>query len=588
MAKNSSMFSAIQKVWLLLSRQERWKWGGITSVALVSSVFEVASASVLVAFANVITDPSKATVYLSYLGMEEFDYPGQPIFYLAIAFGLTFLLKNIVATGEVFFRNFSVRRMNYRFKEKLLHKYAMMDYEQYLNRNSSKGIAVLNHDVEEMFSQNVLAIASILSEALVSLSLLAMVIFLDPDLAVFIFGLAFCLLLSAHFFLFPIFYRWGEKLQESIAHATKQLVQFFHGFKEVVLFHKRNEFVQRYKKHSKVEAITRAMFSATNSLPRIFIEVLFVGLFVVAIAYMSIQNDDPQQMISVMGGYLYLGFRVMPGLNRLIGHINEVKWSIPCVTRVYEEFLMTRGKENIQDDSTFKFSKDITLKNVSFQYSSAEKEALTQINLVIKKGEYLGIVGATGSGKSTIVDLILGLLNPTQGAVYIDGKYSPSTLQWHRKIGYVPQSIYLIDDTVESNIAFGETSENIDSQKLWQSIKAAQLEQFVQNLPDKEKTFVGERGVRLSGGERQRIAIARALYREPEVIIFDEATSALDTATESKLMETINAVSRNHTVIMIAHRLSTLSQCNKIASLSNGSLVEYENKDFDFNKGSGK
>jgi ATP-binding cassette subfamily C protein len=187
--------------------------------------------------------------------------------------------------------------------------------------------------------------------------------------------------------------------------------------------------------------------------------------------------------------------------------------------------------------------------------------------LEIKKGESIGIVGETGSGKSTFIDLLLGLLRPTQGIILVDKQYPVNAKQWHEKIGYVPQSIYLTDDTIEANIAFGLEADMIDAGRLLQVIKEAQLEDFVQKLPDGVQTVVGERGVRLSGGERQRIAIARALYRNPEVLIFDEATSALDTETEARLMETINAVSKDRTVIMVAHRLSTLEKCDRVVRM---------------------
>jgi ATP-binding cassette subfamily C protein len=210
------------------------------------------------------------------------------------------------------------------------------------------------------------------------------------------------------------------------------------------------------------------------------------------------------------------------------------------------------------------------LKDVCFRYLNTEKDALSHVSFEIKKGECIGIVGETGSGKSTLIDLILGLLRPYHGSLLIDGEYPVNAPEWHKKIGYVPQSTYLTDNSIEKNIAFGE--EEVDAEKLNFAIDAAQLRKFVDAFPQGVQTVVGERGVRLSGGERQRIAIARALYRNPEVLIFDEATSALDSETEARLMETISSVSKNRTVIMIAHRVSTLANCHRIIVMDQGKL----------------
>jgi ATP-binding cassette subfamily C protein len=258
----------------------------------------------------------------------------------------------------------------------------------------------------------------------------------------------------------------------------------------------------------------------------------------------------------------------MPGLNRVINLLNAFKAAIPSIERVYKEYTTVSAKESYVDVPEFVFEGCIELKDISFCYPNVKKNALQNISFQIKKGECIGVVGETGSGKSTLIDVLLGLLKPQKGTVLIDGKYPVGSYQWHQKIGYVPQSVYLTDDTIESNIAFGE--KEIDALRLNTAIDAAQLRKFIDQLPDAAKTFVGERGIRLSGGERQRISIARALYRNPEVLIFDEATSALDNETEARLMETINAVSQSRTVIMIAHRLTTLKDCDRIVMMDSG------------------
>jgi ATP-binding cassette subfamily C protein len=260
----------------------------------------------------------------------------------------------------------------------------------------------------------------------------------------------------------------------------------------------------------------------------------------------------------------------MPGLNRIINQLNAFKSVVPYIERVYHEFNFVSAKENYVDVPKLEFRQELSLANVSFRYLNTEKDVLNGTCLVIRKGECIGIVGETGSGKSTLVDIMLGLLRPQTGSILIDGQFPVNSYQWHQKIGYVPQSVYLIDDAIEANIAFGE--QNIDEARLNETINAAQLRKFIDQLPLGYKTIVGERGIRLSGGERQRIAIARALYHNPEVLIFDEATSALDNETEARLMETIHAVSKDRTVIMVAHRLTTLEGCDRIVKMGEGMI----------------
>jgi ATP-binding cassette subfamily C protein len=264
----------------------------------------------------------------------------------------------------------------------------------------------------------------------------------------------------------------------------------------------------------------------------------------------------------------------MPGLNRIITQLNLFKSIIPSIERVYAEYTEISAKEHYVNVPEFQFEDAIYIKDVNFRYLNTAKNALTYVSLNIKKGECLGVVGETGSGKSTFIDIILGLLKPYEGSVLVDAKFPVNSFQWHQKVGYVPQSVYLIDDTIEANIAFGE--QNVDESKLNAAISSAQLTLFIKQLSAGAKTIVGERGIRLSGGERQRIAIARALYRNPEVLIFDEATSALDNETETKLVETIYTLSQDRTIIMVAHRLTTLKNCDRIVEIKDGNVEEVQ------------
>jgi ABC-type multidrug transport system fused ATPase/permease subunit len=559
-----SILSAIKKLRLLLNRQEKLKWLYIVGFALCTSSFELITASAIACLVKTLSEPEMGMKYLSRLGIKQELPTNHILFYITIACWVIFLIKNLIAAAEVFYQNFSIQKMNNSFKNKLLHRYAQANYEFYLTRNSSLGANVISNDTEQMFSGTLVSLATILSESIVFFCLIVMLILVNPSLAFLIFGISSILGLIVSKGLMPLFYRWGQRFQEASLYASQNLLQFFHAFKEIVLLGKRDAFVNAYQFYSTKTTYLQAIRIATNALPRIIIEILFFGLFAFTIGYLCFKHETPVQIIGTLGVYLYAGFRLMPGLNRIINQLNLVKNYIPAVERVYTEYYTTTAKEHYVDAPEFCFENSICLKDVSFRYLSTETDALSHIHLEIKKGESIGIIGETGSGKSTLVDIILGLLKPYSGSVLIDNQYPTNTVQWHQKIGYVPQSVYLIDNSIETNITFNEKPESIDQNRLEQAITDAQLRKFIDQLPNGRKTIVGERGIRLSGGERQRIAIARALYRNPAVLIFDEATSALDSETEIRLMETIRTVSLNRTVIMIAHRLTTLKNCDRI------------------------
>lgn len=573
-----SILSAIQKLRSLLTREEKNKWLWMVGFAMCTSFLEMITASAIVVFAQVLNQPQIGQEYLLIIGFGNNLAHGRVVFYISIIVGIVYLVKNLVAAAEVFYQNFSIQKMNYHFKNKLLHRYAESDYEIYLARNSSLGLQVVGGDAEQIFSSGMTPLSIILSEGVIFLCLTSMIVYMNPALALMIFVIGAILGIAITKGLLPQFYRWGQRLQEAALYSSQNLLQFFHAFKEIVLLGRCEAFVNAYQYHSRKKSRIQAIQTATNSLPRMVIEVLFVGLFVTTIAILCMEHESPVQMIGILGGYLYAGFRLMPGLNRIINQLNIFKSVIPSIERVYSEYTTVTTKENYLDVPHFIFEKIICLNNVNFRYCNIKMDALKHISLEIKKGECIGIVGETGSGKSTLIDVILGLLKPYKGSISIDNQYPVNSYQWHQKIGYVPQSIYLTDDTIEANIAFGEEPEDINHENLDKVINEAQLSKFIGQLPNGVKTIVGERGVRLSGGERQRIAIARALYRNPEVLIFDEATSALDNETEFRLMETIHAVSKNRTVIMVAHRLTTLKDCDRIVVMESGKVKTIENK----------
>jgi ATP-binding cassette subfamily C protein len=298
---------------------------------------------------------------------------------------------------------------------------------------------------------------------------------------------------------------------------------------------------------------------------------------------MLVQGKDVQTLLPTLSLFAAAAFRMMPSIHRIISSATRIRYYKHTLDSVYEDLLdvglpLTQSLPNIEVTSPplnpLVFEKEITLNHIFYQYPTGEGLALKDIDLTINKGQAVGFVGPSGSGKTTLINLLLGLLSPTSGQLLVDGhNIAPHLTEWQHKIGYIPQDIYLSDDTIRRNIAFGVPDEHIEEAQVWAVIKLAQLETLVQQLPAKLDTVVGERGVRLSGGQRQRVAIARALYHQPQVLIMDEATAALDNETEREITQAVERLSGQKTLLIVAHRLSTVKNCDQLYFIDNGQVV---------------
>lgn len=569
-----SILSAIKKLWSFLTPKEKWQCSKIAGFSLLISILEIITASTVVIFTQALNQPEISRKYFQLLHLDQVFPDKYDIFYIALSMGIVYCIKNIFSIFSTFYEYNAIHQMRHRFKVDLLIRYTKADYNFYLTKNASEGLSIVASDVNLSFTNGLAALTILLSESIVLIFLLSMLVYMNPSLALIILGIGLILYFTLTKMVFPKFYRWGKSLQKTTQYSHQHLLQFFHAFKEIILLGKRKVFIEAYQEHSQQDAQLQAIQTASNVLPRMIIELLFMSFFVISVFYLCFQGTSSQKMLSILGVYLYAGFRLMPGLNRIITQLNVFKTVVPAIERIDQEYHSSICIESFEDTPDFCFEKNIVLRDVSFQYLNQNKATLRNINFVINKGECIGIIGKSGSGKSTLIDVVLGLLKPYEGIVLVDDRYSVRSLQWHSQVGYVQQAIYLTDDTITANIAFGE-HENINWDRLDKAIHDSQLEVLINKLPLGLETIVGERGIRLSGGERQRIAIARALYRNPNVLIFDEATSALDNETEKAIMEIIHNIhSSNKTIIIIAHRLSTLKYCDRIISICNGHIEQ--------------
>ena len=313
-----------------------------------------------------------------------------------------------------------------------------------------------------------------------------------------------------------------------------------------------------------------------GQLPRFFLEALAFGGMMIVILYLIITKGKFSSAIPIIALYAFAGYRLIPALQKVYISITQIRFVGPVINSLYYDFTKLETNKIKKRNNNFLFKKAISLENICYNYPKSSRKILSDINLTIKAGSKVGLLGDTGSGKTTIIDLVLSLLKPSKGYLKVDNNVIDENNQrdWQSIIGYVPQSIYLSDDSIEANIAFGEDPEKINHKTIERVSKVANLHNFVENeLPKKYKTIIGERGIRLSGGQRQRIGIARALYNNPKILVLDEATSALDDSTEKSIMEGINNLGKDITIIMIAHRLNSLKICDKLFKIHKGQII---------------
>ena len=369
--------------------------------------------------------------------------------------------------------------------------------------------------------------------------------------------------------------RWGEAHQLHEGMRIQHVQQGLGSAKDLKLLGREAEFLAQYAVHNTATARVGERQAALQALPRLVLELLAViGLATLVLVMLS-QGNPLQALLPTLGLFAAAAFRLMPSVNRVLGSVQGIRYSLPVIDTLRSEFRLLDATTLPLRGQSLPFKRLLRLDHIIFQYPSADVPALLDVSLSIQRGTAVGFIGSSGAGKSTLVDIILGLLTPSSGCVKVDGVDIQTNLRgWQDQVGYVPQSIYLTDDTLRRNVAFGLPEDQIDEAAVRRALRAAQLEQFVNELPQGLDTLLGERGVRLSGGQQQRIGIARALYHDPPVLVLDEATSSLDTATESGVMESVRILRGEKTLLIVAHRLSTVERCDRLFCLEQGRIVE--------------
>ncbi len=491
---------------------------------------------------------------------------------------LILLLVYTIKGVYILFLRFYTAKFSYQFVTKLSNdiykNYLYQDQLFHLKRNSSDLIRVITGEILVFLKNVVIPSLTIFIEVLVLIGILFLLLYVETSSTLYVFGIILFLSLVYYLIVSIKLKKWG---QERVFHDGKKiqnLIQGLHGIKTVKIFNQENAFLDRFNNNLLVSAKANQYATFVSQIPPILIEFIAI-LFIVFFMIFNVQSStDMSEYFPKLALFAAAAFRIMPSINRLIINFQALKFAIPTVNKLHKEFPLKNHLTNLKNSLTkIDFNKEINISNLSFKYPNNNENTLQDVNLKIKIGESIGIVGKTGEGKSTIIDIICGLLEPQQGNILVDNKDIKKNLRsWQQQIGYVPQNIYLLDDTIKENIIFGRKENKDTESNLINSIKSAQLEKLISRLPNGLDTIVGDRGTRLSGGQIQRIGIARAIFSNSKVLIFDEATSALDVETEKNFFEDIYKLKINKTLIIISHRISVLEHCDQVYSIKNKSV----------------
>lgn len=577
----------LRQLMYIFNKKEKITITALFVAAIIGSLLECAGVGIFMPFVDVIMDTSviqsNAVMNAIYktLGFETAE---SFLLLLAIAIIAVFVIKNVYLIIE----KYAIYKFSYNTQRKistrLLKAYMCEPYTFHLNKN----ISVLQRSMQEdatLFTNAIIHFMELIIEITVCISLGIYLLHISKSITVII-----VLLLAVSMGLFIAVSKnfsknLGKEAQTYKAKLYQWMNQAIGGIKEVKVLNRESFFADSYesyyRKYAKGLRISRILAAS----PKYVVEMFSIsGLIIAIIIKMYFGKRDFVDFIPQMAAFAVAAFRLLPSVGRINEHVTNILYAAPSIELVYHdlkdvenisEIEEIRGRQNSKEEKEIKLERELTVKNVCYHYPDAKENVIDNATFTIQKGQAVALIGESGAGKTTMVDVILGLLEPQYGKVMIDGiDIFKNVNNWHKNIGYIPQVIYLSDDTIRNNVAFGIRDEEIDTQAVEEALKKAQLYDFVDSLPDGIETMVGDRGVRLSGGQRQRIGIARALYHDPDILILDEATSALDSETEAAVMEAVESLQGLKTMIIIAHRLTTVQNADVIYEVCGGKVIE--------------
>jgi ABC-type multidrug transport system fused ATPase/permease subunit len=486
--------------------------------------------------------------------------------------GAAFLVKNIYMLALQWRQARFSNAVSQYLASTLFKSFLRRPYTFHLQRNSSELLNVVQQEVS-MTVGLISGFMALMTEFLVGGSVAGLMFFTEPVAAA---ATLFVLIVGTLIYTRvtrPRMKYFGQLRQKIEPPRTRYLLQGFGGVKDVQVLSRGDEFSAQFEKQNMLVQDAQLKSLVLRSIAPMWTEMLAMTGLIVVIWVMIWQGRTPERIIPLLGLFVVATWRFVPSINKVVKLVNDIRYSIPAVDSLYNEFEYIKTQSEIVKTQAV-FTNKIEMRNLTFSYANTPAPSLRDVNIVVRKGETVGFIGPSGAGKSTLVDVILGLLPPSSGELLVDGvNMHEHNIEWQSTIGYVAQAIYLTDDSIRQNVAFGIAEKEIDNVALERALKSAQLWDFVQSLPEKDQTIVGERGIRVSGGQRQRIGIARALYHEPQVLVLDEATSSLDIETETEVMSAIRALQGFKTILIVAHRLSTVQHCDRVYKIEDATIV---------------
>lgn len=575
------MLQIVKKLRVLLDKKQKRTMAGLMVLMIIGAFLQTAGVGMLVQAVNVVMDPQvleKGGIvkdFYDFLGYRDFkSFSVMVMVFLVV----TFAVKNLFLFVQQKLTLAFVYTNQFATSERMMRSYLRRGYEFYLNADTAVVQRSITSDVNNMYAL-ILALLQLMSDGVMSLFVVGYCLMTNGVLTMLLAASLVLLMALIKNILKPIMYKAGKDNQDYYSGLFKWISQTVQGIKEVKVTGKEQYFVDEYRKCGSgyVSAVQR--YSLYNNIPKLLIETVCIAVMMGYMIVLTLLGTATENMLEVLSTLAAAAFVLLPAVNRINNQINSIAYFEPFFMGVSDNLQdeISDNKVDISfatDEEKLPLRRAIELKNIVYAYPNTDKLIFDHASLTIPIGTSVGIVGTSGAGKSTIVDILLGLLEVQEGSICADGAEVKSRYRnWLKNIGYIPQMIFMLDDTIRRNVAFGVHDENIDEERVWEVLREAQLDEFVRELPEGLDTGIGERGIRLSGGQRQRIGIARALYYDPEVLILDEATSALDNDTEAAIMDSINRLHGRKTLVIIAHRLQTIEKCDLVYRVENGQAI---------------
>lgn len=587
--KQQKKVGLLQKIAYLFDKKQMVQLVGLAVLILIGGTLETLGVSMMLPLVQVIMSPDKIMeneFVEKIAAILQIDSPSNLILWILGVTIFLFIFKNAYLLFQTYVQNTFVTRNRNRMISRVMREFLNRPYEDYLGADIPTVFRLTDSDIPNAF-QLILVMIQMATEIVVAVSIcIVLVVLVSPAISIGCAILFLGMTLMITKVLKPRLNAIGKKNQAIQSRIAKWRIQSIYGLKDVKVLHREEFFVRNYYESGAVGANVARNYAVLNNMPRLLIETVFIAAMLSFIFIFIVQGGDITELFSTLTAFAAAAVRVMPATNRINTYLSEIAYAQPCLDYLYEN-LTENMKRDVNGSVTgltgereaekqpLTLTDKIVLDHISFAYPNTDKPIFTDAHMEVKKGQSVGIMGPSGAGKSTIVDILLGLLHVQEGAITCDGRdIFENYPSWLAKVGYIPQSIYLIDESIRDNIAFGIDADKIDDKRIWEVLEEAQLKSFVEELPEGLETTIGDRGVRISGGQRQRLGIARALYHNPEILVFDEATSALDGDTEAAVMEAVNSFHGKKTMVIIAHRLNTIAKCDVIYKVENEKITK--------------